>query len=317
MASRETSLSIGIDVGGTKVLGGVVDGDGQIIATSRRDTPAEGGVALTETIAAVAQDLINQHSVERVGISTAGFISADRKTIYANPNIKNWDGVHLERELNQRVAAQFVIENDANCAAWAEYKFGAGRGTDVMVMLTIGTGVGGGIVIDGKIHRGHFGIGAEFGHMRVVPHGQPCGCGQYGCLEVYASGSALVRYGKQALESEGHRADGLRAELAGGELKGSHITSAARKGDPLALELFSRLGTYLGEGIASINAIIDPEIVVIGGGVIDAGDLLLEPTRVAFTEAMPSGDRRPLATIVAAQLVNNAGLVGAADLARR
>lgn len=310
------TLTIGIDVGGTKVLGGVVDENGAIIATARRDTPINGGDELTDAIAAVAQDLLNEHKVDRVGISTAGFISADRKTIYANPNIKNWDGVQLEAELSRRVSAKFIVENDANCAAWAEYKYGAGRGVDVMVMLTIGTGVGGGIVIDGKIHRGHFGIGGEVGHMRVVPDGEPCGCGARGCLEVYASGSALVRYGERAIDRHPDRAQALLGEMKGAALQGAHITAAAQAGDELAIELFATLGTYLGEAIASINAILDPGIVVIGGGVIEAGDLLLQPTREAFYRAMPSADMRPLATIVPAQLVNNAGVVGAADLAR-
>ena len=310
------TLTIGIDVGGTKVLGGVVDQTGAIIETARRDTPRDGGVELTDAIAAVAQELLDRHPVARIGISTAGFISADRKTIYANPNIKNWDGVHLQEELTQRVKAEFVIENDANCAAWAEYKFGAGRGSDVMVMLTIGTGVGGGIVIDGKIHRGHFGIGGEIGHMRVVPEGELCGCGVRGCLEVYASGSALVRYGESAIERHPDRAQVLLNEMNGLPLQGAHITAAAQAGDELAREIFATLGRYLGEGIASLNAILDPAIVVIGGGVIEAGELLLQPTREAFHRTMPSADMRPLASIVPAQLFNNAGVVGAADLAR-
>lgn len=310
------SITIGIDVGGTKVLGGVVDENGAILATARRDTPVDGGSALTDAIASVAQELLHHYPVEKVGISTAGFISADRKTIYANPNIENWDGVHLQDELKKRVHADFVVENDANCAAWAEYTFGAGRNSDVMVMLTIGTGVGGGIVIDGKIHRGHFGIGGEVGHMRVVPDGEICGCGVRGCLEVYASGSALVRYGQRAIDSHPDRAQGLLHEMNGAPLQGFHITRAAMAGDELSIEVFETLGTYLGEGIASINAILDPQIVVIGGGVIEAGDLLLTPTREAFHRAMPSADMRPLATIVPAQLLNNAGVIGAADLAR-
>ena len=311
------SFTIGIDVGGTKVLGGVVDQDGSIIASARRDTPERGGVELTDAIAEVAQELLQQYPVERVGISTAGFISADRKTIYANPNIKNWDGVQLQDELSRRVKAEFVVENDANCAAWAEYVFGAGRGCDVMVMLTIGTGVGGGIVIDGKIHRGHFGIGGEMGHMRVVPDGELCGCGVRGCFEVYASGSALVRYGERAIERHPERAQALLRQMNGAPLQGAHITTAAQAGDELAIELFAQLGSYIGEGIASINAILDPGIVVIGGGVVEAGDLLLAPIREAFHRAMPSADMRPLATILPAQLSNNAGVVGAADLARR
>ena len=313
------SLAIGIDVGGTKVLGGIVDSEGKILASERRDTPPEGGAALIDAIADVARSLLKDAEGAPIGISIAGFISADRKTMYANPNIHNFDNIHLERELSSRVNARFVIENDANCAAWAEYTYGAGRNTDVMVMLTVGTGVGGGIVIDGEILRGHFGIGAEVGHMRVMPQGELCGCGQHGCFEAYASGTALVRYGKNAMRQRPTEAAALLERTRGNidALKGADITAAAQSGDALAIELFTHLGTWLGEGIASINAIIDPELVVIGGGVVDAGELLLAPTRAAFMKAFPSADMRPVAKIVAAQFVNNAGLVGAADLARR
>lgn len=312
------SLAIGIDVGGTKVLGGIVDADGKILASERRDTPAEGGAALIDVMADVTRVLLKDAKEAPVGISIAGFISADRKTMYANPNIRNFNDIQLERELSSRVDANFAIENDANCAAWAEFKFGAGRNTDVLVMLTVGTGVGGGIVINGEILRGHFGIGAEVGHMRVMPQGELCGCGQRGCFEAYASGTALVRYGKSAMRQRPSEAAAL-LERTGGNieaLKGSDITAAAQSGDPLAIELFAHLGTWLGEGIASINALIDPQLVVIGGGVVDAGELLLAPTRAAFMKAFPSSDMRPVATIVAAEFVNNAGLVGAADLAR-
>lgn len=308
------SLSIGIDIGGTKVFGGVVTSEGDIIASARRDTPAEGGLTLARTIAEVAQELIAAHPVTSVGISMAGFISADRKTIYSSPNIKNCEGLNLESELIKLVDAKIVIENDANCAAWAEYIFGAGKNCDDMVMLTVGTGIGGGIVIDGKIHRGHFGIGAEMGHMRVLPDGLLCGCGQKGCYEVYASGSALVRYVKEALTSDPARSKAFRGDLS--RLQGSDITRAAQAGDSLAREAFEKVGSWLGQGIASVNAILDPEIVVIGGGVSEAGELLLTPTRRAFEEAMPSSQLRPLARIVPSRFSNNAGVIGAADLAR-
>lgn len=312
------SFAIGIDVGGTKVLGGIVGSDGEIGVTERRATPPNGGAELVETIAEVARELLKHQPGSPIGISTAGFISSDRRTMYANPNIKNWDGLALADVLEQRVNAKIVIENDANSAAWAEYKFGVGRGSDVMVMLTIGTGVGGGIISRGEIHRGHFGVGAEIGHMRVVPQGDICGCGQQGCFEVYASGSALVRFGKQAMHDD-PRATQTLFDLAGGDidaLTGADITNAAQSGDAVAIELFARLGRWIGEGIASINAIIDPELVVIGGGVVDAGDLLLNPIRESFKQSFPSSQLRPIARIVPAQFVNNAGLVGAADLAR-
>ena len=309
------SLTIGVDIGGTKVLGGVVDTSGKIIATARRNTPSEGGRALTQTIADVANELKSAHRIEAVGISAAGFISADRKTIVATPNIKGWNGVELESELVELIGTRVVVENDANAAAWGEAEFGAGIGVTHMIMVTVGTGVGGGIVINGNIYRGTFGMGAELGHMRLVPDGALCGCGAFGCVEQYASGTALVRFAKE--ESRSPAAQKL-IEIAGGvdSIKGAHITDAARQGDSFSISLFEKLGNYLGQALASYAAILDPEKIVIGGGVIDAGELLLAPTRHAFEKHLPFSSARPKAAIVPATLGNDAGLVGAADLAR-
>ena len=165
------SLTIGIDVGGTKVLGGVVDESGKVLTTARKDTPRQGGSALTQTIADVAKELLQQHSVASVGVSAAGFVSSDRKTMLATPNIADWNGVDLDHHLTQMIGLPVVIENDANAAAWGEAKFGAGKNQNHMMMLTVGTGIGGGIVVNGALYRGAYGIAAEFGHMRVVPEG--------------------------------------------------------------------------------------------------------------------------------------------------
>lgn len=309
------SLTIGVDIGGTKVQGGVVDTAGKIIAIARRDTPTAGGRALTETIADVANELKGAHRIEAVGISAAGFISADRKTIVATPNIKGWNGVELERELVELIGTRVVVENDANAAAWGEAEFGAGIGVSHMIMVTVGTGVGGGIVINRNIYRGSYGMGAELGHMRLVPDGALCGCGALGCVEQYASGSALIRFAKEGAHSEAAQ---HLIERAGGinSIVGAHITQAARAGDAYCIALFEKLGGYLGQALASYAAILDPEMIVIGGGVIDAGDLLLHPTRAAFIKNLPFTTERPKAEIVAATLGNDAGLVGAADLAR-
>ena len=180
--STNNSNSIGIDVGGTKVLGGVVSPTGEILATARRDTPREGGKALTQTIADVATELSNKYPVDSIGVSAAGFISSDRQTILATPNIAGWNGVNLDQELTSIIGKRIVLENDANSAAWGEYKFGAGRGRTDLMMLTLGTGVGGGLILNGSLFRGAFGIGAELGHIRLIPDGHLCGCGSRGCL---------------------------------------------------------------------------------------------------------------------------------------
>ena len=312
------AYTIGIDVGGTKVLGGVVDSDGKILATARKDTPQQGGKALTQVIAETALELMNQHEVTSVGVSAAGFVSADRTTILATPNIANWNGVNLVEELTALIGLPIVIENDANAAAWGEAKFGAGRNQQHMMMLTVGTGIGGGIVIDGKLHRGAFGIAAEIGHMRVVPEGHLCGCGARGCFEQYASGNALIRHAREAISASPDMARNLlsRGDGTVAGLTGVAITEGARDGDTVALAAFNTTGQWLGAGIASLSVLLNPSYVVIGGGVIDAGEILLKPTREALERTMPFAGKHPFPTLIAAELGNDAGLVGVSDLAR-
>ena len=312
------SLTIGIDVGGTKVLGGVVDESGKVLTTARKDTPRQGGSALTQTIADVAKELLQQHSVASVGVSAAGFVSSDRKTMLATPNIADWNGVDLDHHLTQMIGLPVVIENDANAAAWGEAKFGAGKNQNHMMMLTVGTGIGGGIVVNGALYRGAFGIAAEFGHMRVVPDGHICGCGARGCFEQYASGNALLRHAREAINASPEVARNLlsRGDGTVAGLTGQAITEAARDGDAVAVAAFNTTGQWLGAGIASLAVLLDPACVVIGGGVIDAGEILLKPTRESLERNMPFAGKHPYPEIIAAQLGNEAGLVGVADLAR-
>lgn len=313
------SYSIGVDVGGTKVLGGVVDESGKVHAHARRDTPRQGGTALTQTIAEVALELLQEFAeVKCVGISAAGFVSSDRKTMLAAPNIAGWNGIDLDAELSALIGLPLVIENDANAAAWGEARFGAGVNENHIMMLTIGTGIGGGLVVNGELYRGAFGIAAEFGHVRVVPEGHLCGCGARGCFEQYASGNALLRHAREAINASPEVARNLLSlgdgTVAG--VTGKHITDAARLGDPVALAAFNTTAQWLGAGIASLSVALDPACVIIGGGVIDAGELLLTPTRAAVERYMPFAGKHPSPRIIAAQLGNEAGLVGVADLAR-
>ena len=312
------SYTIGVDVGGTKVLGGVVDELGTVVKTARRDTPREGGAALTQAIADVAKELMSDFTIDSVGVSAAGFVSSDRKTMLATPNIAGWNGVDLDYQLTSLIGLPVVIENDANAAAWGEARFGAGRGKRHMLMLTVGTGIGGGIVVNGELYRGAFGIAAEIGHIRVVPEGHLCGCGARGCFEQYASGNALMRHAREAIAAS---PDIARNLLSRGDgtlegLTGKAITDAARDGDAVALAAFNTTAHWLGAGIASLAVVLDPECVVIGGGVIDAGEILLKPTREALERSMPFAGKHPYPEIIGAQLGNEAGLVGVADLAR-
>ncbi len=313
------NLSIGVDIGGTKVLGGVVDQSGNILTTHREDTPKAGGAELTEAIIGVIQELLAQYPASSVGISAAGFVSSDRQTMLATPNIAGWNGVNLKVEIMREINLPVVIENDANAAAWGEAVYGAGRGESELMMVTVGTGIGGGLVNNGALYRGAFGVAAEFGHMRVVPNGHLCGCGKLGCFEQYASGSGLHRHLLEAIERD---PDSAKALLARGDgtidgIKGNHITDAAREGDPIAVGAFNTTGDWLGAGIASLCVILDPACVVIGGGVVEAGELLMAPTRAAIKKYMSFDGKHPAPKVLVAELGNDAGLVGVADLARR
>ena len=312
------TLTIGIDIGGTKVLGGVVDSSGKILATHREPTPKEGGAALTQTIVDVAQVLLKDHDATAIGVSAAGFVSSDRETMLATPNISGWNGVNLKAAIGGELNLPVVIENDANSAAWGEAQHGAGVGEDQMMMITVGTGIGGGAVIGGKLHRGAYGVAAEFGHLRVVPEGHLCGCGARGCFEQYASGNALMRHVREEINAAPDAAHNLltRGDGTIEGLAGHNITEAARDGDPVALAGFNTTAQWLGAGIASLSVLFDPACVVIGGGVIDAGEILLAPTRAALERYMPFSGKHPSPRVVAATLGNDAGLVGAASLAR-
>jgi glucokinase len=309
--------AIGVDIGGTKIAAGVVDDDGTVLAQLRRDTDPNAPGEIERTVVELVRDLSALHPVEAVGVAAAGFVSSDRSTVLFAPNIA-WRDHPLRERLAESISLPIVVENDANAAGWAEFRFGAGRDVRDMVMLTIGTGLGGAVVIDSRLLRGAHGVAAEIGHMRMVPDGHMCGCGHEGCWEQYASGRALTRQARAAAVAHPERAEALLA-MAGGEarkIKGPYVTHVAHRGDELGIELLAELGMWIGQGIADVVAILDPALVVIGGGVAGAGDLLLEPTREAFANALSARGHRPEPLIVGAELQNEAGIVGAADLAR-
>lgn len=312
------SLNIGIDVGGTKVLAGVVDGSGKIIEKIRRETPIEGGVALISVIATSAQELLEKYEVSGIGICSAGFFDSDRRSIIANPNIANWNGVRLADELEKALKRPVILENDANAAAWGERQYGAGASANELVMLTIGTGLGGGMITDGKIFHGSRGSAAEFGHMRAVPEGHLCGCGLRGCYEQYASGSALMRHAREAIAASPELSRALLARGNGSieGLSGEDLTEAAKSGDKVAIAAFKTTGRWIGALCAALEAALDPARIVIGGGVIAAGEILMEPIRESMRELSLFVGRRSLPELVPASLGNDAGLIGVADLSR-
>jgi len=312
------SLAIGVDIGGTKVAAGVVDETGGVLALVRRATPGEDVEATETTIAEVVRELSGRYDVVAVGIGAAGWIAADRATVLFSPHLA-WRNEPLRDALADRIGVPVTVENDANAAAWAEYRYGTARGERVVACVTLGTGIGGGLVVSGILYRGAHGVACEWGHMSVVPDGRRCACGNRGCWEMYASGSALARDARELAGVSPVAAHRL-LQLVDGDpalLTGMEVMLAAREGDPAAVEIFTAAGRWLGRGLADLAAIIDPSVLVIGGGVAEAGDLLLGPARDAFATSLTGRGFRPAAPIRLAALGPDAGLVGAADLARR
>ncbi len=312
------SLTVGIDVGGTKIAAGVVAEDGTMLESTRRESPATEPAAIAESIAAIVAEYADDHEITAVGVAAAGFIDLARTEVMFAPNLA-WRDEPLRRLIAERVSFPTVLENDANAAAWAEYRFGSGRGARTLLLATIGTGIGGGLVLDGEVFRGGFGVAAEIGHLRAVPGGRQCPCGLHGCWETYGSGSGLSTTARELAAADPSRAEVL-LKLAGGsvdEIEGKTVSDAAERGDPVALESFGILARWIGEGLGSLTAVLDPDVIVIGGGVSESTWLDLDAITSAFQGAQTGFGHRPPPRIARAALGNDAGLIGVADLARR
>lgn len=295
-----SALAVGIDVGGTKIAAGVVDSSGRVVARLDIATPVSDRQSLVDAIIGVARDLAAEHSVEAVGVGVAGLVDRAGETVRFAAHLPFQDEP-LRGELATALGLPVVLDNDANAGGWAESRFGAARGAQDAVFVAVGTGIGGAIIIDGVLRRGWQGASGEIGHLIVERDGRPCPCGSRGCWEQYGSGRALVR----------------AAEEAGFEVPhGAAITAAAAAGDERACTVLGEIGEWVGIGIAGLVAVLDPEVVVVGGGVSAAGDLLLEPARTSFRAYLTARDRRPEPPVLLAALGPDAGFIGAADLAR-
>lgn len=311
------ALTIGVDLGGTKVAGGVVDTKGHIRAEDKRPTPARDAAAVEATIVDLIKDLAVRHKIAAIGIGAAGFVDDQRSRVLLAANL-GWVDEPLRAAIERKIGLPVVVENDANAAAWGEHRFGAGRGSSHLVLVTIGTGIGAGLVLGGRLYRGAHGVAGEPGHMTVEPDGRLCGCGNRGCWEQYASGNALVRV---ARELAAERRDEAKILLSLGDgtpegVTGKDVSQAAAAGDPVALSAFDDIGHWLGVGLATLVDVLDPDRLLLGGGVSEAGELILQPTRRAFQASVAAKKDRPVPEIHMAELGNDAGLVGAADLAR-
>ena len=312
-------ITVGVDIGGTKVAAGLVDDDGTVLHEVRRRTPhrTTEPEVVEATIVEAVRELMAMQPVSGVGIGAAGFVSAQTGMVLFAPHL-SWRNEPLRDAVQQQTGVPVVVDNDANAALWAESRFGAARGEPNVLMVNLGTGIGGALLVEGRLMRGRFGLAGEFGHMQVVPGGRLCECGNRGCWEQYASGNALARAGRELAETGGPPAQRLREHVGveADALTGPAISEVAATGDPAAIELLEEVGRWLGVGIASLVAAFDPGRVVIGGGVSEVGDLLLRPAREAFRRNLTGRGFRPEPEIVPAALGNRAGLIGAADLAR-
>ncbi|WP_232524785.1 ROK family glucokinase [Nocardioides mangrovicus] len=314
---RWDPLTVGIDIGGTKVLAGVVDQFGHVVEVKRRATLGHDVRAVEDTIVELIREFAEDHEIAAAGIGAAGFVDATRSTVMFSPHL-DWRREPLRDRVMARVRVPVVVDNDANAAALAECRFGAGVGHRFVLCVTLGTGIGGALVMDNRVFRGANGMAGEFGHVQVVPDGHRCECGNRGCWEQYASGNALVREARQLIAQNSPVAHHLRDLVEGdpARLSGPQITEAARAGDALSLELIADVGEWLGVGLAGMAASFDPSCIIVGGGVSAAGDLLLEPTRRAFARHLTGRGHRPEPPIHAAALGPDAGFIGAADMAR-
>ncbi len=317
MTSAMEPVWVGVDVGGTKVLAGVVDEHGRVVRTARRATPGRrvDAVRVEDALVQAVLEVAGGSPIAGVGVAAAGFVDASGSRVMFAPHLP-WQGEDVRDRLADRWGVPVTLDNDANGAAVAEWTYGAARGARSAVVVTMGTGIGGGIIIDDHLVRGANGMAGEFGHMQVVPGGQPCECGGRGCWEQYSSGNALVRFARARMGEQ----PSVLEEATGGNpdlVTGPMVTEAAEDGDLVARQAFASVGDWLGVGVANLVAAFDPEVVVIGGGVSAAGDRLLEPARTALVRSLVGAAHRQVPPLVAAQLGPQAGLVGAAELARR
>jgi len=308
-------LVVGVDVGGSKVLAAEVTDGGEVVTTAVRVTPGRlvEAALVEDALGLAVADVARGRPVAAIGVAAAGFVDAAGERVMFAPHLP-WREEPVRARLADRWGTLVLLDNDANCAARAELAHGAAKGATDAVVVTMGTGIGGAVVVGGQVQRGRNGMSGEFGHAQVVPDGQPCECGHRGCWEQYSSGNALVRLARARL---GHEPT-LLDELCGGDparLTGPMITRAAEDGDLVARQAFASVGDWLGVGLANLVAALDPEVVVVGGGVSAAGDRLLEPARAALRRALVGAPYRVVPPVRRARYGPEAGAVGAALLA--
>ncbi|MCL0120589.1 ROK family glucokinase [Corynebacterium pygosceleis] len=311
------SVTVGFDIGGTNLRGAAVDTAGRIVDSAQVPTPATAD-ELESAVAEIVAHHRRGHEVTGVGLAVAGFLDPECTTVRFAPHLP-WRDAPVRDILRDRLGVPVTLEHDANAAAWGEYRFGAARGARIWVLFAVGTGIGGALMIDGRLYRGAYGTAPEFGHLTVVRDGRPCSCGKSGCLERYCSGTALVETAREIIDGGADGTYGLSAayrENGEAELTGRAIMDAARVGDPVAAAAVADYTAWLGQGLSVVADVLDPELIVIGGGVSTDSDLWLDDARTHFSESIVGAGHRPVSRLTTAELGADAGMIGVADLAR-
>ncbi|AZA11790.1 ROK family protein [Corynebacterium gerontici] len=308
---QEHPVTVGFDIGGTNLRAAVVR-DGAIIDRRSVDTPKDPNT-LQQSIVELVDELRESYQVNGVGLAIAGFLDPTCEIVRFAPHLP-WRDRNVRAELSEALKLPVRLEHDANSAAWGEYRYGAAKDVDNWVLFAVGTGIGATLMNGGEIYRGAFGTAPEFGHLCVVPDGRPCPCGKRGCLERYCSGTALVQTAHEMLDAQPHRPSVLRETE---DFSGKAVMDAARAGDELALAVFEDFGTWLGKALSIVADVLDPGLIVIGGGVASACDLYMDRAKAALAESIVGAGHRPLPDARCASLGGDAGMIGVADLALR
>lgn len=307
-----SGYAVGVDVGGTKIAAGLVDPAGKLLNHVRYPSAGSTG-QLLENISRAVLEAGEGYEVGGVCLAVPGFILSRENRVVFSPNLHTIEGVPLREELGERTGLNVTVENDANAAAWGEFRFGSGKEVEHLVFITVGTGIGGGVISHGTLLRGAHGSGGELGHVTLDPSGPRCNCGNRGCLEMLASGTVLRRRARElAAERPASALGTLAAER---ELLGEDVTRLAREGDAAAVEVLQEFGRWLGIALAGFVNIFNPEMVAVGGGVAEAGELLLGVAREEV-RARAQSPARDLVELRLATLGVESGMLGAAALAR-
>jgi len=311
------TVTFGIDLGGTNVRCGVIDESGTILAERREGTHCDASwQEMVAVMVKLVQGFADEYPDARaVGVGAAGLVTREGEIVYA-PNISGFRNAPIREALTRELDRPVVVDNDANAAAHGELLHGAARGANYALVVTLGTGIGGGIIARGRVIRGAHGFAAEIGHFQIDPDGPMCACGERGHWEAFASGSALGRMGRErAAAGRAAKIVALAGDAAEA-VTGVHVGDAAQAGDPDALEVITAYAGLVAVGLAGLANILDPDRIVISGGLVELGDTLFAPVRAAFAGDIEGYEYRPAIDIVPAQLGEQAGMIGAAALAR-